>query len=191
MLKKLQNFAKLQKFQLDNLVDFKKCWKTSMCLLTSVPIQPKTSNNLPKILATASAARMRLPEVGKSKGGSVGGGWSARLSCLHRRPLERGSESAFFAKSGRRPSAAACAKKGGIWAHAASAGTGTDPWMRREGFGRLRKAPWKLRKVAAFWKNPEKIWSTFCKNSANARKKNRNFCQNLKSSKFQQFQRKF
>ena len=33
-----------------------------------------------------------------------------------------------FAESGRlRPSGAACAKKGGIWAHAAAAGTGTDP----------------------------------------------------------------
>ena len=47
-----------------------------------------------------------------------------------------------IAESGRfRPSAAACAKRGGIWAHAASGGTGTDPYrseMRREGSVKAR-----------------------------------------------------
>ena len=44
----LQNFAKFQKILLDNLVDFEKCCKTRIFLQKSVPIQPKTSNILPK-----------------------------------------------------------------------------------------------------------------------------------------------
>ena len=48
MSQNLQNFAKFQEFQLDNLVDFKKCCKTRILLQKSVPIQPKMSNNLPK-----------------------------------------------------------------------------------------------------------------------------------------------
>ena len=47
-LQNLQNFAKFQKIQLDNLVDFEKCCKTRIFLQKSVPIQPKTSNILPK-----------------------------------------------------------------------------------------------------------------------------------------------
>ena len=37
-----------------------------------------------------------------------------------------------------------------------------DPLVRREGFG-------KLRKVAAFWKNPEKFWRKFGRNLAKIR----------------------
>ena len=48
MLQNLQNFAKFQKIQLDNLVDFEKCCKTRIFLQKSVPIQPKTNNMLPK-----------------------------------------------------------------------------------------------------------------------------------------------
>ena len=50
MSKNLQNFAKLKKIQLDNLVDFEKikCCKTRIFLQKSVPIQPKTSNILQK-----------------------------------------------------------------------------------------------------------------------------------------------
>ena len=48
MLQNLQFFAKFQKFQLDNLVDFEKCCKTHIFLQKSEPIQPKTSNILPK-----------------------------------------------------------------------------------------------------------------------------------------------
>ena len=44
----MQNFAKFQKFQLDHLVDFEKCCKTRIFLQKSVPIQPKTSDILPK-----------------------------------------------------------------------------------------------------------------------------------------------
>ena len=48
MSQNLQNFAKFQKFQLDNLVDFEKCCKTHIFLQKSEPIQPKTNNILPK-----------------------------------------------------------------------------------------------------------------------------------------------
>ena len=43
------NFAKFQKSQLDNLVDFEKCCRTRICLQRSVPIQPETSEISPKI----------------------------------------------------------------------------------------------------------------------------------------------
>ena len=49
ILQNLQFFAKCQKFQLDNLVDFEKCCKTRICLQRSVTTQPKTSENLAKI----------------------------------------------------------------------------------------------------------------------------------------------
>ena len=48
MSQNLQNFVKFQKFQLENLVDFEKCCKTHIFLQKSEPIQPKTSNILPK-----------------------------------------------------------------------------------------------------------------------------------------------
>ena len=48
MSQNLQNFATFQKCQLDNLVDFEKCCKTHIFLQKSEPIQPKTSNTLPK-----------------------------------------------------------------------------------------------------------------------------------------------
>ena len=60
MSQNLQNFAKFQKFQLDSLVDFEKCCKTRIFLQKSVPIQPKTSNILPKFcqkLATTLRVR--------------------------------------------------------------------------------------------------------------------------------------
>ena len=60
--KMLQNVAKsaifannyyFQKTQLDNLVDFEKCCKTHIYLQRSVPMQPKTSNILPKFRRSA------------------------------------------------------------------------------------------------------------------------------------------
>ena len=53
MSQNLQNLVKFQKFQLDNLVDFEKCCKTRIFLQKSVPIQPKTSNILPKFCRSA------------------------------------------------------------------------------------------------------------------------------------------
>ena len=53
MSQNLQNFVKFQKFQLENLVDFEKCCKTRTFLQKSEPIQPKTSNILPKFCLSA------------------------------------------------------------------------------------------------------------------------------------------
>ena len=95
MSQNLQNFVKFQKFQLENLVDFEKCCKTHIYLQKSVPIQPKTSNILPKIcqkLATTlrvRPARARGPRR-----------WSAR-TC----PSTRGSPPRW---SGGRAAARTC-----------------------------------------------------------------------------------
>ena len=43
MLQHLLNFAKFQKIQLDNLVDYEKRCKTHIFLQKSVPLQPKTN----------------------------------------------------------------------------------------------------------------------------------------------------
>ena len=48
MLQNLQTFPKFQKIQLENLIDFEKCCKTHIFLQKSEPIQPKTSNIMPK-----------------------------------------------------------------------------------------------------------------------------------------------
>ena len=68
MSQNLQNFVKFQKFQLENLVDFEKCCKTHIFLQKSEPIQPKTSNILPKFcqptLSDVSASE-RGPAVGQ------------------------------------------------------------------------------------------------------------------------------
>ena len=48
MLQHLIFFCKFQKCQLDNLVDFEKCWKTRVYMHRSVPIPPKTNEILSK-----------------------------------------------------------------------------------------------------------------------------------------------
>ena len=66
--KNLQHFVKFQTFQFENLVDFEKCCKTHIFLQKSVPIQPKTSNILPKFcqkLATTLRVRCRFPTFPK------------------------------------------------------------------------------------------------------------------------------
>ena len=72
MSQNLQNFAKFQKIQLDNLVDFEKCCKTHIFLQKSVPIQPKTSNILPKFCQKL-VTTLRVRHFAK-KGGGGGGG---------------------------------------------------------------------------------------------------------------------
>ena len=59
----LQNFAKFQKCQLDNLVDCEKCCKTRIFLQTSVPIQPKTNNILPTLPKTGNYPTGRLGDA--------------------------------------------------------------------------------------------------------------------------------
>ena len=63
--KKVANVAKFAKycqisnFQLDNLVDFEKCWKTHIYLQRSVQIQPKTSWILPNFAKNCK----KLPKI--------------------------------------------------------------------------------------------------------------------------------
>ena len=69
MSQNLQNLAKFQKCHLDNLVDFEKCCKTHVYLQKSVPIQPKTSNILPKFCRTqATVAEMIRLEMERDLG---------------------------------------------------------------------------------------------------------------------------
>ena len=67
MSQNLQNFVKFQKFQFENLVDFEKCCKTHIFLQKSEPIQPKTSNILPRFcqptLSDVSASELRAMAV--------------------------------------------------------------------------------------------------------------------------------
>ena len=83
MSQNLQNFVKFQKFQLENLVDFEKCCRTHIYLQKSEPIQPKTSNVLPKFcqptLSIAGSGRTDLPgpRAGNSRSGP---------GLAHRRP---------------------------------------------------------------------------------------------------------
>ena len=59
MLQNLQNIAKFQNFQLDNLVDFEKCCQTHIYLQNFVLIQPKTSQILPKFCQKLATTRQR------------------------------------------------------------------------------------------------------------------------------------
>ena len=67
-----QKIAKFQKFQLDNLLDFEKCCKTRIFLQKSVPIQPKTSNILPKFCQKlATTLRVRRAGFGRTVDGAA------------------------------------------------------------------------------------------------------------------------
>ena len=88
-LKKVANF---QKIQLDHLVDFEKCCKTRIFLQKSVPIQPKTSNILPKFcqkLATTQLPYGSLRRRGRARG-SRGRGRRRRALGLPVRPARMG-----------------------------------------------------------------------------------------------------
>ena len=72
MLQNLQKIAKFQKIQLENLVDFEKCYKTRIYLQRSAPIQPKTTDILPKLgnyrqLRATQGGRRRLREAGEPR----------------------------------------------------------------------------------------------------------------------------
>ena len=116
ILQHLQNFVKFQKFQLENLVDFEKCCKTHIFLQRSEPIQPKTSNILPKFcqptlsdVAALGALAQRV-ELGVHEGpgaASTSGG-ATRPSLVPagdiNDPKSRGSRSLMFsARSGKFP----------------------------------------------------------------------------------------
>ena len=92
MSQKLQNFAKFQIFQLENLIDFGKCCKTRIFLQRSVPIQPKTSNILPKF------CQPTLSDVSAGKGAAAGGAGVRRgLRLPLRLPRHRGADPAASA----------------------------------------------------------------------------------------------
>ena len=67
MSQNLQNFAKFQNFQLENLVDFEKCCKTHIFLQKSELIKPKTGNILPKFCQPTRSAWLR-GEVRRARG---------------------------------------------------------------------------------------------------------------------------
>ena len=68
MSQNLQNFAKFQKIQLDNLVDFEKCCQTHIYLQNFVLIQPKTSNILPKFCQKLASKRPSTTDGGHGRG---------------------------------------------------------------------------------------------------------------------------
>ena len=72
MSQNLQNFADFQNFQLDNLVDLKKCCKTRTFLQKSVPIQPKTSEILQKFAKNWQLPYLPFPR----SSGDYSVGWS-------------------------------------------------------------------------------------------------------------------
>ena len=109
MSQHLQNFVKFQKFQFENLVDFEKCCKTHIFLQKSEPMQPKTSNILPKfyqptlsdVAAVRPSAARSVPPV-SPRTSSMGGGpsWLSlsrkRQSSMGRKPRS----SAFRRRAG-------------------------------------------------------------------------------------------
>ena len=75
MSQNLPNFAKFQKFQPQNLVDFEKCCKTRICLQRSAPIQPKTSEISPKFCQKLAPTLLRAGPgaLGPARGARVAG----------------------------------------------------------------------------------------------------------------------
>ena len=100
-LQKLQNFAKFQKIQLDNLVDFEKCFKTRIYLQRSVPIQPKTSDILPKnwqLAVTRSYVQLRAATRSGSRCGTdFPSGFDATVMDVRRRKVQFTDEFDSFA----------------------------------------------------------------------------------------------
>ena len=114
MSQNLQNFAKIQKFQLDNLVDFEKCCKTHIFLQKSVPIQPKTSNILPKFCQKL-ATTLRVRRAGRFVRVMRARSWwsSGPLALLDTAPrVPRHCPRGGRRPSGASPSASACPSSG-------------------------------------------------------------------------------
>ena len=98
MSQNLQNFVKFQTFQLENLVDFEKCCKTHIYIQKSVPIQPKTSNILPKICQTLAIPYGSLAAAAAT--GLRGRGASARVADRAGLDALVSRQSCFFCPSG-------------------------------------------------------------------------------------------
>ena len=92
MSQNLQNFVKFQKFQFENLVDFEKCCKTHIFLQKSEPIQPKTSNILPKFCGSADSRTSAVLGSVRQPAGEV-------RDALPRRRLGRRREEALVGAS--------------------------------------------------------------------------------------------
>ena len=95
MSQNLQNFVKFQKFQLENLADFEKCCKAHIFLQKSEPIQPKTSNILPKFcqltlsdVADGSPVAAGGEEAIRQAGGLAGAAAALRVA-RERAPKQR------------------------------------------------------------------------------------------------------
>ena len=115
----LQKFVKFQKCQLENLVDFEKCCKTRIFLQKSEPIQPKTSNILPKFcqptLSDVSAsvmpeAKLVVPQRPAVPGRPVGVDGVLVLGRAAELELDLGCNLAFLNQS-RRGSFSAVSKQ--------------------------------------------------------------------------------
>ena len=89
--------CQISKNQLDNLVDFEKCCKTRIYLQKSVPIQPKTSNSLPKFCQptgpTGPTAALRSATVLRRRSRSPGPPLPLHLRRGGRRAPARGEVS--------------------------------------------------------------------------------------------------
>ena len=94
----LQNVVKFQKFQLENLVDFEKCCKTHIFLQKSVPIQPKTSNILPKFCQKLATTSTVGPGPGSASVAPAARGQGVPLSL---RRLRNGALAAVVLPHGR------------------------------------------------------------------------------------------
>ena len=87
----LHHFAKFQKCQLDNLVDFEKCCKTPINLQRSAPMQPKTSDILLKFYQKlATTLRVLLDPLHRLRRLPFARG---RVTCLASRRSARGFHS--------------------------------------------------------------------------------------------------
>ena len=82
VLQNVQNVAKIQHFQLNNLVHFENYCKTRIYLQRSVPIQPKTSEMLPKF------AKIGNYPTGPHRGVAPGLGLPQLRDLRHRRARE-------------------------------------------------------------------------------------------------------
>ena len=79
---KVAKFAKFQNLQVDNLVDFEECCKTRIYLQRSAPIQPKTSEFLPKFCQKlATTLRVDAATFVARRPAAAAGRWGTRWAC--------------------------------------------------------------------------------------------------------------
>ena len=80
---KICKFAKFQTIKLDKLVDFEKCCtKTRIYLQRSAPIQPRTSEILPKICQKLATTRRAGASFAAASGSWIGDCFCATSGCV-------------------------------------------------------------------------------------------------------------